>query len=161
MKYGTKDIKSNIELLKIEKEYADKRNQIQRRTLYILVFGLLLLMLSIYFIIKFYSDRIKSTRIITEQKEEINQQKIRELEDNIKMSSMRSVIEGQEIERERIAKDLHDSLGGLLSTIKLQFDNVRSKRNDLSDMKEYNQAHKLLDTAVDEVRTISRNLQPG
>jgi signal transduction histidine kinase len=161
LKYGTKDIKSNIELLKIEKEYADKRNQIQRRTLYILVFGLLLLMLSIYFIVKFYSDRIKSTRIITEQKEEINQQKIRELEDNIKMSSMRSVIEGQEIERERIAKDLHDSLGGLLSTIKLQFDNVRSKRNDLSDMKEYNQAHKLLDTAVDEVRTISRNLQPG
>ncbi|MBL0025581.1 MAG: ATP-binding protein [Saprospiraceae bacterium] len=28
-------------------------------------------------------------------------------------------------------------------------------------MKEYNQAHKLLDTAVEEVRTISRNLQPG
>ena len=79
----------------------------------------------------------------------------------MKMNSMRSVIAGQEIERERIAKDLHDSLGGLLSTIKLQFDNVRSKKQELAELKEYNHAHKLLDTAVDEVRTISRNLQPG
>ena len=160
-KYGTKDIKSNIELLKIEKEYADDRNKAQRRTLYILAIGLFVVIVSIYFIIKFYDQRISTTQIITEQKEEINHQKIRELEDNMKMNSMRSVIEGQEIERERIAKDLHDSLGGLLSTIKLQFDNVRSKKKELSELKEYNQAHQLLDTAVEEVRTISRNLQPG
>ncbi len=161
LKYGTKDIKSNIELLKIEKEYADERNKAQRRTLYILAIGLFIVITSVYFIIKFYDQRISTTRIITEQKEEINQQQIRELEDNMKMNSMRSVIEGQEIERERIAKDLHDSLGGLLSTIKLQFDNVRSKQKGLSELKEYNQAHNLLDTAVEEVRTISRNLQPG
>jgi signal transduction histidine kinase len=74
---------------------------------------------------------------------------------------MKSVIEGQEIERERIAKDLHDSLGGLLSTIKLQFDHVSSINHELHLMKEYTTAHQLLDTAVDEVRTISRNLQPG
>ena len=161
MKYGTKDIKSNIELLKIEKEFADERNKAQRRTLYILAIGLFVVLVSIYFIIKFYDQRISTARIISEQKEEINHQKIRELEDNMKMNSMRSVITGQEIERERIAKDLHDSLGGLLSTIKLQFDNVRSKKQDLADLKEFNHAHKLLDTAVDEVRTISRNLQPG
>ncbi|MBL0025580.1 MAG: hypothetical protein IPO98_11560 [Saprospiraceae bacterium] len=133
LKYGTKDIKSNIELLKIEKEYADQRNKAQRRTLYILAIGLFVVILSIYFIIKFYDQRISTTQIITEQKEEINKQKIRVLEDNMKMNSMRSVIEGQEIERERIAKDLHDSLGGLLSTIKLQFDHVRSKKQELTE----------------------------
>lgn len=161
MKYGTQDIKSNIALLKIEKEYADERNQAQRRTLYILAIGLFVVLVSIYFIVKFYDQRISTAKIISDQKEQINHQKIRELEDNMKMNSMRSVITGQEIERERIAKDLHDSLGGLLSTIKLQFDNVRSKKQELAHLKEYNHAHKLLDTAVDEVRTISRNLQPG
>lgn len=161
LKYGSKEKQSSIELLRIEKQYAEAKNKEQRRTLYILGFGLFIVTLSIYFIIKFYDQRISTTRIITEQKEEINHQKIRELEDNIKMSSMRSVIEGQEIERERIAKDLHDSLGGLLSTIKLQFDHVRSKNQSLSELKEYTRAHALLDTAVDEVRTISRNLQPG
>ncbi len=161
LKYGSKEKQSSIELLRIEKQYAEQKNNAQRRTLYILGFGLFVVTLSIYFIVKFYDQRITTTRIITEQKEEINQQKIRELEDNVKMSSMRSVIEGQEIERERIAKDLHDSLGGLLSTIKLQFDYVRSKNQELSAQKEYTKAHALLDTAVDEVRTISRNLQPG
>lgn len=160
-KYGTKEKQSSIELLRIEKQYAEQKNNAQRRTLYILGIGLFIVTLSIYFIVKFYDQRITTTRIITEQKEEINQQHIRELEDSVKMSSMRSVIEGQEIERERIAKDLHDSLGGLLSTIKLQFDYVRSKNQELSAQKEYSKAHALLDTAVEEVRTISRNLQPG
>ncbi len=161
LKYGTKEKQTSIELLKIEKEYEISKNNAQRRTLYILAFGLFIVLLSIYFIIKFYDQRISTTKIITEQKEEINQQKIRELEDNMKMNSMRSVIEGQETERERIAKDLHDSLGGLLSTIKLHFDHVSSKNSELQHQKEYNQAYQLLDTAVDEVRTISRDLQPG
>ncbi|MBK8828478.1 MAG: hypothetical protein IPO26_17785 [Saprospiraceae bacterium] len=161
LKYGTKEKQTSIELLKIEKEYEISKNNAQRRTLYILAFGLFIVLLSLYFIIKFYDQRISTTKIITEQKEEINQQKIRELEDNMKMNSMRSVIEGQETERERIAKDLHDSLGGLLSTIKLHFDHVSSKNSELQHQKEYNQAYQLLDTAVDEVRTISRDLQPG
>ncbi len=161
LKYGSKDKQSSIEILKIDKLNAEQQNKAQRRTLYILAFGLILVLASIYFIIKFYDQRITSAKIITQQTEEINHQKIRELEDNMKMNSMISVIEGQEIERERIAKDLHDSLGGLLSTIKLQFDHVRSKQENMVNLKEYNQAYKLLDTAVEEVRTISRNLQPG
>jgi signal transduction histidine kinase len=161
LKYGSKEKQTSIELLKIEKEYEIAKNAAQKRTLYILGIGLFIVLLSIYFIIKFYDQQISTTKIITEQKEEINQRQIRELEDNIKMSSMKSVIEGQEIERERIAKDLHDSLGGLLSTIKLQFDHVSSINHELSGMKEYTKAHQLLDTAVEEVRTISRNLQPG
>ncbi|MBK8628507.1 MAG: hypothetical protein IPN86_24020 [Saprospiraceae bacterium] len=124
--------RKSFELLKIEKDYEIAKNTAQRRTLYVLAIGLFVVLLSIYFIIQFYDQRISTTKIITEQKEEINHQKIRELEDNIKMSSMRYVIEGQEIERERIAKDLHDSLGGLLSTIKLQFDQVSSKKSRLT-----------------------------
>lgn len=161
LKYGAQEKQTSIELLKIEKKYAEEKNKSQRRTLYILAIGLFVVTLSIYFIIKFYDQRISTAKIITEQKEEINKQQIRKLEDDIKMSSMRSVIEGQEIERERIAKDLHDSLGGLLSTIKLHFDQVQSKRTDLNELKEYKKAYELLDTAVEEVRSISRNLQPG
>jgi signal transduction histidine kinase len=161
LKYGTQDTKSSIAVLTIDKQAADERNKAQRKALYVLGGGLALVLSALYFIIKFYDHRITTTKIITEQKEEINQQQIRELEDNMKMNSMRSVIEGQETERERIAKDLHDSLGGLLSTIKLKFDNVKVKNAAFSGLKEYESAHKLIDTAVEEVRTISRNLQPS
>ena len=74
---------------------------------------------------------------------------------------MQSMIVGQEKERQRIAVDLHDSLGGLLSAVKLQFDNVRAKLNGYTHLDQYQNATKLLDTAVEEVRNISRNLQPG
>lgn len=161
LKYGTKDKQSSIEVLKIDKQYAEERNKSQKRIMYFLMAGLFLVLLAVYFIVRFYNQRIATNNIIQAQKEEINARKIRELEDNIKISSMQSVIEGQEIERERIAKDLHDSLGGLLSTIKLKFEKAKILIRDPEQMKEFENAHNLLDTAVEEVRSIARNLQPG
>lgn len=159
LKYGTREKESNIKLLEIDKQYAELRNKQQRRALYFLAGGLVLALAFLYFLKRFYDQRITTTNIINQQKEEINQRKIKELEDEIKIASMHSVIEGQEIERERIAKELHDSLGGLLSTVKLQIDNARLVANGNNAI-DYDRAHQLLDTAVEEVRTISRNLQP-
>ncbi|MBK9150074.1 MAG: sensor histidine kinase [Saprospiraceae bacterium] len=161
LKYGTKDKQSSIEVLKIDKQYAEERNKSQKRIMYFLMAGLFLVLIAVYFIVRFYNQRIATNNIIQAQREEINARKIRELEDNIKISSMQSVIEGQEIERERIAKDLHDSLGGLLSTIKLKFEKAKILIRDPEQMKEFENAHNLLDTAVEEVRSIARNLQPG
>jgi signal transduction histidine kinase len=159
LKYGTKEKESNIKLLEIDKQYADLRNKQQRRALYFLAGGLVLALIFLYFLKRFYDQRITTSNIINLQREEINQRKIKELEDEIKIASMHSVIEGQEIERERIAKELHDSLGGLLSTIKLQIDNAKTSPFD-ENKAVFNRAHELIDTAVEEVRTISRNLQP-
>lgn len=161
LKFEVNEKEKDIKNLELEKEYAQTKNNQQRRALYILTAGLGLLLLLLYYIVRFYTQKISTEKIITGQKQEITQQKIRELEDNIKISSMQSMLEGQEIERQRIAKDLHDSLGGLLSTIKLQFDSVQTKKNQIENLKEYKNAHKLLDTAVNEVRSISQNLQPG
>jgi signal transduction histidine kinase len=147
--------------LELDVETVEEKNKQQRNAMYILTAGLVMLLALLYYIINFYRQKIRAEEIINGQKQEISGQKIRELEDNIKISSMQSMIEGQEIERERISKDLHDSLGGLLSTIKLQFDSVQSKVDNIGDLKEYNSANKMLDTAVNEVRSISQNLQPG
>lgn len=161
LKYQTNEISSNMKLLEIENKYAENRNNQQRRLVYILGIGVMLLIALVYFIIDFYRDKMRSEGIISKQNEEISDQRIRELEDRIKLRSMHSMLEGQEMERERVAKDLHDSLGGLLSAIKLQFDMVKSKSDDISEIKEYHSANQMLDTAVDEVRSISQNLQPG
>ena len=160
-KYRVVQKQKDIEKLTIEQEYSEERNNQQRNAMYILTLGLILLLALLYYIINFYRQRIRAEEIINGQKQEISQQKIRELEDNIKISSMQSMLEGQENERERISKDLHDSLGGLLSTIKLQFDSVKSKMSNVGTLREYKSANKMLDTAVEEVRSISQNLQPG
>lgn len=160
-KYETRQKNNEIELLNKNNEIVLQRNDMQKRALYVLAVGLLLLMVTLYFIVQYYRQRIKATRIINQQREEINVRKINDLENDVKIKSMQSMIEGQELERERIAKDLHDSLGGLLSTIKLQFEKAKSKKQLAKENLDYNNAQELLDTAVDEVRIISRNLQPG
>jgi len=160
-KYRTLEKEKNISELKIEQEFSEERNRQQRNAMYILTAGLFMLLALLYYIINFYRQRIKAEEIINVQQQEISLQKIRELEDNLKISSMQSMLEGQEKERERISKDLHDSLGGLLSTIKLQFDSVKSKKKDVGELREYKSANRMLDTAVEEVRSISQNLQPG
>lgn len=159
-KYESLQKQKNIEQLKIEKKYAERTNDQQRRAVYILAAGFALLLLLLYYVIRFYNQQIETEKIISEQNEELNARRIKELEDDIQIRSMQSMIEGQEIERERIAKDLHDSLGGLLSTVKLQFDSEHLGGN-LKSSDTFKRAHSLLDHAVTEVRNISQNLQPS
>ncbi len=160
-KYQSKEKATEIKLLEQDKAFVQQSNQQQKRALVVLGLALAGLLIGIYYIIRFYSDRIRAAKIIEEQKEEINKQKIVELQDRIQINSMQSMIAGQEVERARIAKDLHDSLGGLLSTIKLQVGNIRTDSGSQVKSSAVNHATKLLDVAVSEIRTISQDLQPG
>jgi len=160
-KYETRQKNVENKLLKKEKAFAQESNQQKNRALTVLVIALAGLLFGIYYIIRFYKEKINSAKIIEEQNNKINEQKINELQDKMQINSMQSMIQGQEIERERIAKDLHDSLGGLLSTIKLQVDNIRNKESNINMVPAFKSATSLIDTAVSEVRTISQNLQPG
>jgi len=70
------------------------------------------------------------------------------------------MIEGQEEERKRIAQDLHDGLGGLLSSVKSHFSIIQSEIEKLESMNIYKKANNMIDEAVSEVRRISHNLMP-
>lgn len=160
-KYESKEKASAIRLLEKDKQFVQQSIKQQKRALIILGLALGGLLLGIYYIIRFYTDKISAARIIESQNEKITRQRISELQDKIRMNSMQSMIAGQEVERERIAKDLHDSLGGLLSTIKLQVDNIKDGESNIERIQEFKHATSLLDVAVSEVRTISQDLQPG
>ncbi|MDZ4846639.1 MAG: PAS domain S-box protein [Chitinophagales bacterium] len=67
---------------------------------------------------------------------------------------MKALVTGQDIERRRIAEDLHDSLGQKLSGIKMMSENF-AKDKELTKLK------LMLDEVIDEVRFISHNLMPS
>jgi PAS domain S-box-containing protein len=72
------------------------------------------------------------------------------------------IIETEEKERKRVAKDLHDGLGPLLSSIKLYVNELQSadtEDNEKIEMLKY--TNELIDDAVSSTRTIANNLMPG
>ena len=70
------------------------------------------------------------------------------------------MIEGQESERLRIAQDLHDSLGGLLSTVKSHFSIIQKEIQELEALHITSKTNDLIDEACTEVRRISHNMLP-
>src|ERR1700754_4780894 len=67
-------------------------------------------------------------------------------------------IDTLEKERKRIALDLHDELGPLLSAIKLQINSLDT--NDPQDQELIGKSSTHLDTIIKKLREISNNLMP-
>ncbi len=61
------------------------------------------------------------------QKQKLQQQRINELETEKQLTATEAVLKGEEQERTRLAKDLHDGLGGMLSGIKYSFQHYERK----------------------------------
>lgn len=75
----------------------------------------------------------------------------------------KAVIEAQEKERKRIAGDLHDSVGQMLSLSKLHLSEIidSSGNLDLLHGQLIERSVQIIDEACQEVRNISHNLMPG
>ncbi len=117
--------------------------------------GLLaLLAVSIFYA---FRNRLRLNKRIAKHQGEIQQQRIRQLEQENQLTALRSMLEGQEQERSRIAADLHDSLGGLLASIKSHF-NAARQPGQAPDI--FEKTNAMLDGAATEVRRISHNMMP-
>ncbi len=95
------------------------------------------------------------------QKRKLQEQKITELEKEKLLSATQSLLKGQEDERSRMAKDLHDGLGGLLSGVKLQLGAMKGNLI-LSEEhgRTFNNALGKLDESISEMRRVAHNMMP-
>lgn len=102
-----------------------------------------------------------SSRKKLQQQREINQKKeIENLKNENRILSMDAMITGQEEERKRIARELHDGLGGLLFTARLKMQKIQADIDDLPGLKLYDQAEEMIVAASEEVRRISHAMMP-
>jgi signal transduction histidine kinase len=159
-KYEQRELHSEKIDLEKSKRLFELKSRRSNFTMYSLIFSIVAILFAGYFVILFYQQKLETNNIIHNQTEQINTQKIKQLENNIQLQSMQSLIDGQESERERIAQELHDSLGGLLSTIKIRFTKINHDRN-FTEKDEYTKLYNLIDAACVEVRSISNDLKPG
>lgn len=140
-----------------ELKYTNQINQLKKDQLHfernVFIATSVLIVLLLISIVIYLRMRNRKNRIIAEQR-------IQKLEDEKKLLAAQSVMVGQEKERERIARELHDGIGVLLSTASIHFTSIERKINDeTADL--LKKANKLLQEAHKEVRQISHNMMPG
>jgi signal transduction histidine kinase len=139
--------KDQAHILALEKENLQKTYQ---RNAYMFTgIGIILIAM---FIIIYLRLRAIHTRTISEQK-------IMQLEEEKKLMAAKLLVEGQELERKRIATELHDGLGVLLSATKMQFSIIQDKSPENKELIE--KAIRMLEQATGDVRKISHNMMPG
>lgn len=90
-------------------------------------------------------------------KKRIHQKEIQSLQQQKEIQLLQALMQGEEKERSRIAKDLHDGVAGMLAAVKMQ---LSTEEEELKTLKGYTKALQLLNEATAEVRKTSHNLMP-
>ena len=83
------------------------------------------------------------------------------IEKKINQQKFRSVLilEGQEEERNRLAMDIHDGIGQLLTSLKFQIESINLKKDEEAAIK-LREIEKLTSKVMKEVRRVTFNLKP-
>ena len=98
---------------------------------------------------------------LSNQTELLHARRIRELEQEKLLISMNSLLKGQEEERGRLAKDLHDGLGGMLSGVKLSLGAMKGNLILSEDnARLFSRALNQLDNSIGEMRRVAHNMMP-
>lgn len=97
--------------------------------------------------------------VVFYQKRMIQEQMKRQvMEFEFQQKMLQAELQSQESERRRVAADLHDSIGGMLSTIRVGFFTISKL---LPDPKQIDQTKQMLDDTISSVRRISQDLMPA
>jgi signal transduction histidine kinase len=100
-----------------------------------------------------------SSRKAAEQN--MNQKNRAEIEKKINQQKFRSVLilEGQEEERKRIAMDIHDGIGQMLTSLKFQIESI-NLNNEAKARERIGEIDQLIKEIIREVRKVTFNLKP-
>ena len=155
-RFQTEKKEQEIELQKAQLAVAGLKVKKQRAGILALIgiFGsiLIALFVSLYF----WRKRKQHQLELALKNEELAKQQFQGLFRESQWNAIREKISGQEEERQRIARDLHDGVGGNLAAIKMQMEMAREKPNP----EEMNNILHLVSNTWEEVRNISHNLVP-
>ena len=95
------------------------------------------------------------TWIVFRQRQKRKNQEIVSLKREHQIKTLESLMEGEEKERFRIAKELHDGINGDLSAIKFKLSSLLEMNNNV-----IKEAIAMIDSSCQQVRAISHNLVP-
>jgi two-component system, NarL family, sensor kinase len=129
---------------------SEEKNKVKDKNLWIIAISFL----ALSGIVIFALWRKKS-----KGKQVLQQERIDNLQQKMKIERLKASIAGEERERTRIGRELHDGIGGLLSVARMNFELVK-KEKSYAVNEDFNDGVKLLEEATIELRKAAYNLMP-
>jgi two-component system NarL family sensor kinase len=150
MKYETE--RRDDKIKQLEAEQRIQRLNLRNKNLFILVLAILASAIATVVLLLYRSYR---------HGQRAQQLRINELETEKQLMATEAVLKGEEQERARMAKDLHDGLGGMLSGLKYSLNTVRGNLiMTLAHASAFERSLDMLDSSIGEMRRIAHNVLP-
>lgn len=161
--------KQNIAVADIQTKYETEKKELENRNLLLennrkmlWIYLFLGLISSGGIISSLKIKNAKRNEKIAFQEQEIQKQQLEKVLKNQELESIEAMLQGQEKERTKLAAELHDDLGSMLATLKLNFQNLELQNKNYShDNLLFKKTDNLLEEAYQKVRTIAHSKNAG
>lgn len=156
--------KYQLERKQFELERVQRENELnhlkeeKQRIILLTISGIAILIIIVLLLL--YA--VQRRKVVLEKQEiALQEAKISALEQEKQVVALDSIIKGEENERSRVAKDLHDGLGSLLSGVKLSLSTMRGNLIiEESQVRIFERSIQQLDEAIQEMRRVAHNMMP-
>ncbi len=132
-----------------------KKQQIAQQDLKISRRNILLVVLLAALIMSVFIFRLVYLRYKLKQEQKLQQELIKE-----ETKRSKAIIETEENERQRLARELHDGVGQLLSATKLNLSSLENNKCTPEERLRLVNSMDILDESIREIRNISHNMVP-
>lgn len=145
------ELNSKYESAKKEQQITEQRNRLRMQNYLFIGIGGLVLLTGLLIHSRYKREKLKKERQM--QAELMKQQEL----------AVKAVIEAEENERERIAKDLHDGVGQMMSAAKMNLSAFESElpAGNTEQKMAFQKIITLVDESCREVRTVSHIMMPN
>lgn len=140
LKYETAE--KEKEIIAQQQQLKEKENRL--RTLYILIGSIVIIVLLLVGIIIQSRNVARQRQLAMKQEQDI--------------ALLKALVTGEEKERSRVARELHDGLGGVLAAAQMHLSTLSAEQ--VNDKQKLVQTEKLISSAADETRRIAHNMLP-
>ena len=147
-KFKKTENEKKISQLLAQKEKAALVSKNDQLNLLLLALLASILLIGIFIVWKYFKNQ-------KNQKDLDFKQEIENLENKKNLDVSNALLQGEEIERKRLARDLHDGLGSMLSGLKLYYSGTEQNNKN-----EFVEVNNQLDNSIKELRQIAQNLMP-
>lgn len=146
----------------LEMEYQTEKKELKiaalekQRKLYILlgIAGAVILLIALAFAFIRYRLAVSKRKLAEEETQRLEQEK--------QLVAVQATLDGETAERTRLAKDLHDGLGSMLSLVKFNLPQVKGEAAVLEtiDVSRFQKAIGMLDDSIQELRRVAHHMMP-